>query len=149
MARPRVFPLLFMGALLAAMMVLAVLTPGLRVLQVPVTWLGIVPLVSGLLLIFISAGLFRRRHTTLNPFGESSALVQDGLYRYSRNPMYLGMLLVLAGTALWFGHVLSFAVLPVFVAVVSRQNIRHEEQALETHFGDEYRSYRQRVRRWL
>jgi len=149
MARLRVFPLLFMFALLATMVVLAMLTPGLRVLETPVTLLGIVPLVSGVLLILISAGLFRRRNTTLNPYGESSALVQDGLYRYSRNPMYLGMLLVLAGTAVWLGHVLPFAALPVFMAVVSRQTIRHEEQALEAHFGDAYRAYRQRVRRWL
>jgi len=138
-----------MFALLATMVVLAMLTPGLRVLETPVTLLGIVPLVSGVLLILISAGLFRRRNTTLNPYGESSALVQDGLYRYSRNPMYLGMLLVLAGTAVWLGHVLPFAALPVFMAVVSRQTIRHEEEALEAHFGDAYRAYRQRVRRWL
>ncbi|HCU52736.1 MAG TPA: isoprenylcysteine carboxylmethyltransferase family protein [Gammaproteobacteria bacterium] len=149
MERLRIFPLLFMLVLLAAMVALAVLLPVARVLEAPVTWLGAVPLASGLLLIFISAGLFRRRQTTLKPFGESSALVQEGLYRYSRNPMYLGMLLVLTGAALWLGHLLPFAALPTFVVVVSHQNIRHEEQALEAQFGDTYRAYRQRVRRWF
>ncbi len=149
MERLRIFPLLFMLVLLAAMVALAVLLPVARVLEAPVTWLGAVPLTSGLLLIFISAGLFRRRQTTLKPFGESSALVQEGLYRYSRNPMYLGMLLVLTGAALWLGHLLPFAALPTFVVVVSHQNIRHEEQALEAQFGDTYRAYRQRVRRWF
>jgi protein-S-isoprenylcysteine O-methyltransferase Ste14 len=148
MARIRVLPFLFMFVLLAVMMALAML-PMTRVLNPPVTWLGTLPLVSGLWVISISAGLFRRSETTLNPFGESAALVQDGLYRYSRNPMYLGMLLILAGAAVWLGHVLPFAALPVFVAVVSRQNIRHEERALEAQFGDAYRAYRQRVRRWF
>jgi protein-S-isoprenylcysteine O-methyltransferase Ste14 len=147
--QPRILPLMFMFMLLAVMIALAMLSPDLRILQAPMTWFGLVPLVSGVLLILVSAGLFRRRNTTLNPYGESSALVQDGLYRYSRNPMYLGMLLVLAGTAVWLGHVLPFAALPVFTAVVSRRTIRHEEQALEAHFGDAYREYRQRVRRWL
>jgi len=148
MARIRVLPLFFMFVLLAVMVALAML-PMTRVLYPPVTWLGTLPLVTGVWVISISAGLFRRRETTLNPFGESTALVQDGLYRYSRNPMYLGMLLILAGAAVWLGHVLPFAALPVFVAVVSRQNIRHEERALEAQFGDAYRTYRQRVRRWL
>jgi protein-S-isoprenylcysteine O-methyltransferase Ste14 len=148
MARIRVLPFFFMFVLLAVMTALAML-PMTRVLYPPVTWLGTLPLVSGLWVISISAGLFRRSETTLNPFGESAALVQDGLYRYSRNPMYLGMLLILAGAAVWLGHVLPFAALPVFVAVVSRQNIRHEERALEAQFGDAYRAYRQRVRRWF
>jgi protein-S-isoprenylcysteine O-methyltransferase Ste14 len=148
MARIRVLPFFFMFVLLAVMTALAML-PMTRVLYPPVTWLGTLPLVSGLWVISISAGLFRRRETTLNPFGESTALVQDGLYRYSRNPMYLGMLLILAGAAVWLGHVLPFAALPVFVAVVSHQNIRHEERALEAQFGDAYRAYRQRVRRWF
>lgn len=148
MARIRVLPLFFMFVLLAVMIALAML-PMARMLHPPITWLGIILLVSGVRMISISAGLFRRRETTLNPFGESTALVQDGLYRYSRNPMYLGMLLILTGAAVWLGHVLPFGALPVFVAVVNHQNIRHEERVLETQFGDAYRVYRQRVRRWL
>lgn len=63
--------------------------------------------------------------------------------------MYLGMLLVLAGFALWLGHFAAWVAPPVFVWVVSSQNIRREEQMLEARFGDAYRAYRQRVRRWL
>jgi len=149
MTRPRIFPLLFMFALIAAMLALALFLPVLRVLNAPATWFGAVPLAAGALLIAASAGLFRRRNTTLNPFGESSALVQDGLYRYSRNPMYLGMLLVLAGVALWLGRLLPFLALPVFALVVSSQNIRKEERALEARFGNDYRRYKERVRRWI
>jgi protein-S-isoprenylcysteine O-methyltransferase Ste14 len=149
MARLRIFPLLLMFGLLATMIVVAWLFPRQRILSPPYTWLGGVPLTAGVLLIAVSAGLFRRRNTTLNPFGESSALVQEGLYRYSRNPMYLGMLLVLSGVATGLGHLPAFIALPVFVAVVSRQNIRYEERALESRFGEDYRAYKQRVRRWI
>lgn len=149
MHQPRIFPLLLMSALGAAMIALAVLLPGPRVLHASFSGFGIAVLAAGGLLILVSAGLFRRRHTTLNPFGASSALVQEGLYRYSRNPMYLGMLLVLTGVALWLGQALPWVMPPVFAAVVSRQNIRQEELALEAQFGDEYRRYRQRVRRWI
>jgi protein-S-isoprenylcysteine O-methyltransferase Ste14 len=149
MAPPRIFPLLLMFALIAAMFALAWLFPTWRVLPASAAGFGAVPLAAGALLIGVSAGAFRRRRTTLNPFGEASALVQDGLYRYSRNPMYLGMLLVLAGVALWLGHLLALLLLPTFVVVVSRRNIRVEERVLEARFGDDYRRYRRNVRRWL
>lgn len=149
MTRPRLFPLLFMAALMTVMAVLDRLFPALRVMHTPLIWAGVVPLAVGVLLIAVSAGMFRRRQTTLNPFGESSALVQDGLYRHSRNPMYLGMLLILTGVALWLGNVLSFAMPVVFVAATSRWNIRTEERLLEARFGAEYRHYKQRVRRWI
>ncbi len=138
-----------MAALIAVMVVLDRLFPALRLIYTPLTWAGVVPLAVGVLLIAVSAGMFRRRKTTLNPFGESSALVQGGVYRHSRNPMYLGMLLILTGVALWLGNVLAFAVPVVFVAAISRWNIRTEERLLEARFGAEYRHYKQRVRRWI
>lgn len=149
MALPRIYPLPFMLALLALMLLLSALFPGGPAFGVTVGVVGVIVLGAGVALIAVAAGLFRRRQTTLNPHGESAALVQDGLYRYSRNPMYLGMLLVLAGVALWLGHVAALVVPPVFVWVVSSQNIRREEQMLEARFGDAYRAYRQRVRRWI
>lgn len=149
MTRPRLFPLLFMAVLIVVMAVLDRLFPALRLVHTPIAWLSVIPFICGVLLVAVSAGMFRRRHTTLNPFGESSALVQDGLYRYSRNPMYLGMLLILAGAALWLGNVLAFAIPVVFVAATRHWNIRTEERLLEARLGAEYRRYKQRVRRWI
>ena len=76
-------------------------------------------------------------------------MVQDGFYRFSRNPMYLGMLLVLAGIGLWLGNVLALLLAPAFVVIMTRWYIVREEQVLEDRFGEVYRAYRSRVRRWI
>ena len=89
------------------------------------------------------------RKTTINPFGEPAVVVQEGFYRFSRNPMYLGMLLVLIGVGLWLGNVLALLLAPAFVAIMTRWYIVREEQLLEDRFGDVYRAYHGRVRRWV
>lgn len=149
MNRLRIYPLLFMFLLLGLMVATTVAFPGGRLRGALLSGTGVCVAGVGVVLIAVAAGLFRRYHTTLNPHGDSTALVQNGLYRYSRNPMYLGMLLVLAGAALALGHPAVWLVPPVFLAVVARANIQREEQLLEERFGDDYRAYRQRVRRWI
>jgi protein-S-isoprenylcysteine O-methyltransferase Ste14 len=135
--------------LLVAMLMIDWLAPAFVVLHAPLTYLGVVPLALGVLLNLVSAGIFRRRDTTINPFGESAVLVQDGFYRVSRNPMYLGMLLALLGVALLLGNLLALAALPVFVVFVTRRFILREEQALGAQFGKTYEEYCARVRRWI
>ena len=94
---------------------------------------------------------FRRARTTLNPTkpGTSSSLVKTGIYRYSRNPMYLGFLLILTGWATGMGNVISFLALPVFVIYLNRFQIEPEERALGEIFADEFRAYCAEVRRWI
>lgn len=94
---------------------------------------------------------FHRAKTTVNPLNPSatSSIVQSGIYRYTRNPMYLGMLVVLLGFAIYLAHPLAFLVLPVFVAYLTRFQILPEERLLSEKFGEAYRSYASRVRRWL
>lgn len=99
------------------------------------------------------AGLiaFRRARTTVNPLrpGSASSLVREGIYRRSRNPMYLGMLLVLAGWAAWLANPLALLGLPAFVLYIGRFQIVPEERALSQRFGAEFERYRAQVRRWL
>jgi protein-S-isoprenylcysteine O-methyltransferase Ste14 len=94
---------------------------------------------------------FRRASTTVNPLRPEavSAMVRSGIYRYTRNPMYLGMLLVLAGWAVWLASVAAWAVLPVFVLYLNRLQIEPEERALASRFGGDFDEYRRAVRRWL
>lgn len=94
---------------------------------------------------------FHRAKTTVNPLNPAatSSIVQSGIYRYTRNPMYLGMLVVLLGFAIYLAHPLAFLVLPVFVAYLSRFQILPEERLLSEKFGEAYRGYASRVRRWL
>ena len=94
---------------------------------------------------------FKRARTTVHPMRpqESSTLVRAGIFRRSRNPMYLGVLLVLAAWAVWLANVAAFLLLPVFVAYLNRFQIAPEERALEARFGTTFADYRRAVRRWL
>jgi protein-S-isoprenylcysteine O-methyltransferase Ste14 len=146
---PRLPPLLLVLILAITMLVLDRALPLFRLLHTPIAYLGAAPVALGVLIVLISAGLFRFRKTTINPFGEPAVMVQDGFYRFSRNPMYLGMLLVLIGVGLWLGNILALLLAPAFVAIMTRWYIVREEQLLEERFGDVYRAYRSRVRRWI
>lgn len=94
---------------------------------------------------------FSRAGTTVNPMkpGSSSALVQSGIYAVTRNPMYLGLLLVLLSWAIYLAHVLTLLFLPGFVWYMNRYQIEPEERALASLFGAEFTAYAARVRRWL
>lgn len=99
------------------------------------------------------AGLwaFHRHRTTVNPLSphKSSAVVQNGVYRFTRNPMYLGMALLLCAWALWRSHALAWLLLPCFVVYITRFQIQPEERILLAKFGAPYQAYLGRVRRWL
>jgi protein-S-isoprenylcysteine O-methyltransferase Ste14 len=94
---------------------------------------------------------FRRVSTTVNPLtpAAASAMVRSGIYRHTRNPMYLGMLPMLAGWAVWLASVAAGAVLPAFVLYMNRLQIEPEERALASLFGRDFEDYRRSVRRWL
>ncbi len=94
---------------------------------------------------------FRRAKTTVNPMklDSTSSLVVSGIYKYSRNPMYLGFLLILLGWALFLSNVLALVCLPAFVLYMNRFQISPEERALASLFADDYAQYSTRVRRWL
>lgn len=94
---------------------------------------------------------FRREGTTVNPLtpGASSMIVSTGVYRFSRNPMYLGFLLALVGWAIYLSNVAAFILLPLFVAYMSEYQIKPEERALGERFGPQFSQYMSSVRRWL
>src|SRR6185437_783921 len=87
--------------------------------------------------------------TTVSPYSASKALVSSGPYRFSRNPGYLGMALVFAGISLMTSSVWALVALVPTLAVIEFGVIHREERYLERTFGEEYRAYRARVRRWL
>jgi protein-S-isoprenylcysteine O-methyltransferase Ste14 len=94
---------------------------------------------------------FSRARTTVNPLvpGQASAVVSTGIYRWSRNPMYLGMALCLLALAVWRSSLLGYTVIPLFCAYITRFQIAPEERALLANFGSEYEAYMSRVRRWI
>ncbi|HEY0857558.1 MAG TPA: isoprenylcysteine carboxylmethyltransferase family protein [Albitalea sp.] len=94
---------------------------------------------------------FRRARTTVNPVtpGAASALVTSGIYRLTRNPMYLGFALVLLAWAVFLGNVLALVLLPAFVLYIDRFQIEPEERVLSALFGEAFVAYTTQVRRWL
>lgn len=112
---------------------------------------SLLALVAGVLISAAGVMQFRRARTTVNPMtpGASSALVVSGVYRWTRNPMYLGFLIALAAWALFLANPLSAAVLPLFALYMNRFQIAPEERALQARFGQQFESYRRSVRRWL
>lgn len=117
--------------------------------SMPWKMLGWAPIVLGCVFCALGAKLFRRHRTTIRPFYTSDALVTTGVYGLSRNPMYLGMTLVLVGVAVIGGSVSVWIVPPLFVAAIQRRFIRAEEAMLSERFGEQYDRYRRGVRRWI
>lgn len=118
--------------------------PGRRFAALLFACLGIVVGLAG-----ITA--FRSARTTVDPRvpERSSAIVSSGIYGWSRNPMYLGLLSILFGWSLYLANGLSVSCLALFVLYMERFQIRPEERAMLSGFGDEYRLYMKSVRRWL
>lgn len=112
-------------------------------------WVGATAVVVGLAVNVGCALQFRRRQTTIIPFRESSELLTGGLYRFSRNPIYLSMFVLLGGVAAALGTLTPWLLLPVFVWIIATRFVRREEKMLIAAFGEAYDQYRQRVRRWL
>ena len=94
---------------------------------------------------------FQKAKTTFNPMtpDAASSVVTSGIYHVSRNPMYVGFLLLLTTWAIFLSHPLPFLFLPVFVTYMNRFQISPEERALSAKFGEEYDAYKRSVRRWL
>lgn len=118
--------------------------PGHRLLAIAAVLTGCCVAVAGVL-------AFRRARTTVNPLAPhtSRTIVTAGIYRHTRNPMYLGMALALAGVALWTASLPGALLVPVFGAYLTRFQIQPEERALMARFGPVFSAYRGRVRRWL
>lgn len=112
-------------------------------------WAGGACVVLGLALGLRAAALFRRAGTSALPFRPASAFVAAGPYRFTRNPMYLGLTAILFGVGLLLGR--GWIALSAFAAaaVIDRYAIAREERYLERRFGASYLDYRRRVRRWL
>ncbi|QOV92434.1 isoprenylcysteine carboxylmethyltransferase family protein [Humisphaera borealis] len=107
--------------------------------------------VLGAAVALVGVVAFRRAGTTVNPITPSAAgiVVSGGIYRFTRNPMYLGFLVALAGWAIQLSNVAAALLLPAFVAYMTRFQIKPEEQALAAKFGPQFMQYRSRVRRWV
>jgi protein-S-isoprenylcysteine O-methyltransferase Ste14 len=137
--------------LLALVMMLALhfLFPLAIAIKTPWLIVGTIPLAIGLILNLVADREFKKHQTTVKPFEESTTLITTGVYRISRNPMYLGFVLILSGVALFLGSLTPFAVVLFFPGLMEVVFIRPEEAMLEQQFGETWLAYKQQVRRWI
>ena len=134
-----------------AMWLVARMSPGAGI-QIPGRdWVALVILIVGVVLIIAGAVAFISAKTTANPMTPdlATSIVNRGVYKLSRNPMYLGFFLILAGWGMFLANILSALLLPLFILCMNRFQIIPEENALLTKFGDEYARYLESVRRWI
>jgi protein-S-isoprenylcysteine O-methyltransferase Ste14 len=145
-------PPLAVGALLAALIwLVSQIVPGFNFVFPGREFLALTSGIAGAMIIVLGVASFRRAKTTINPMKpeSSSSLVISGIYKLSRNPMYLGFLLVLVGWAVLLSNALAFVFVPAFIFYMNRFQIDPEEKALAGKFGQEFLDYKSRVRRWL
>lgn len=147
----RIPPLIVVAIAAMLMWLIAGYTPeanfavaGQRFIAIGIATLGVLFCVAGVL-------EFRRARTTTNPMNPvaASSLVARGIYRYSRNPMYLGFAFFLTGWAVFLGSPLGLLVVVAFVYYLNRFQIVPEEKALGARFGPEFAAYCRKVRRWI
>ena len=149
--RLRLPPVLVVALCGGLMWVLDQAAPLARLVAPPVTRVGWLLVLLGLCIAAAAIVQFRRARTTVDPTrpAKASALVQSGIFGYSRNPMYLGMGVVLCGWATLLGSLSPWFVVPLFVVLLTWLQIRPEEAVLTTLFGPAYSEYCVRVGRWF
>lgn len=134
---------------IVVMVLLHLLLPGAKIIAYPWRLVGFVPLLLGFLINLIADQAFKKNHTTVKPFEESTSLITTGVFRLSRHPMYLGMVLMVGGIALLLGTLTPFLVIPVFALLMEMMFVRIEERMLASKFGDAWWQYQKNVRRWI
>lgn len=147
--RPRILPPVYLLAAVIAMLALHRWLPIRQLVSGPWRWTGLALAILGLALGGSAARLFRRRGTTIRPGETSTALMTDGPFRFTRNPIYVGMIVVLAGIAVGLGSLSPWFVIPLFIVAIATDVIPAEEAMLGETFGEAYLNYQSRVRRWI
>ena len=113
--------------------------------------LSIISFIVGIFVLVTAIISFKNHETTVNPISieKASSLVVNGIFKYSRNPMYLGMSFALLGLAFQFNLVGGLLLTSIFILFITTFQIKPEEVAMEKHFDQEWKNYTKNVRRWL
>ena len=145
----RLLPPVLVLLAVVLMALLRVVAPGANLVPWPLNLAGVPLAVAGLAITVVAARRFAIIGTNIKTFNEPGSLVTDGPFGYSRNPMYLGFALFLAGLAVGLGTLSPLLVAAAFTVIADRWYIRFEEAAMAAKFGAAYARYKQKVRRWI
>jgi len=123
--------------------------PFFLLIAMPWSLLGLLPITIGICLNLLADRQMKKQNTTVKPFQKSSSLIKGGVFRISRNPMYLGMATILFGVAFLLDSISPFVVVVCFMVIMNFNFIKNEETMLEDIFGDAYLQYQKKVRKWI
>jgi protein-S-isoprenylcysteine O-methyltransferase Ste14 len=149
MENHKIMPPVYMLISIGVMLLLHFLIPGPRIIPKPWNLLGILPVLLAPLCMGTAIKTFQRAGTALMPFHEASGRVTGGIYRISRNPIYLSFVLVLLGLAVLLRSLTPYLVIIGCVIMIERNFIRFEERLLAQKFGEEWVKYKKSTRRWI
>lgn len=144
-----VLPPTYVYLSIGAMLLLHFTVPVVKIIHQPWNLLGIIPVIVGLGLNLVGDNAFKKCKTTVKPFEESTTLITSGVFQISRNPMYLGFVLIMSGIAIFMGSLTPYAIIIVFIMLIDNVFIRVEEIMLEEKFGKSWLEYKRKVRRWI
>jgi protein-S-isoprenylcysteine O-methyltransferase Ste14 len=146
---PRIVPPLYFLAGLIIMILLNSFAPVGRWLHYPWRYFGIILIVAGVVLSIGSGMLFRKLGTNPQPGTRANLIVTKGAFRYTRNPMYLGLIVTLIGTSILLGTISPLIIIPIVFLILHNQFVLCEEKWMEEWFGQSYLDYKSKTPRWL
>ena len=145
----KIIPVVYLLGSLILMGLLQHFLPLYQYVQPPLAYAGVIFVLLGIVISAVSANLFVKAETGLLPFEDATTLVTGGLYRFTRNPMYLGMFLMVFGAAFLMGSIGALIPLLVFMLIIRYNFVAGEERFMEAAFGQQYLDYKSNVRRWI
>ncbi len=132
-----------------AMVLIHFIAPFQIVVQNPFNFLGVILIISGLTITKKVRKMFSKIDTEIHTFKKPSQFVTYGLFQYSRNPIYLGFVIVLIGVNITLGSLTPFVFVLIFIFVTNYWYIPFEEKNMQIQFGKDYENYKKKVRRWI
>ena len=147
--RKRILPPTYLFVSILVMVTLHFLFPISKIIPFPWNLLGAILIALGLAANLIADRAFKKHKTTVKPFEVSTVLITYGIFRITRNPMYLGFVLILIGISIFMGSLTPYVVIPVFAVLMDVVFIRGEQKMLEETFGESWLDYKQKVGRWI
>lgn len=147
--KTKIMPPTYFMALLIFSVVFNFIFPVLKFISFPYNYIGILFIVFGIVLNLWTDSLFKKKQTTVKPHEVPNFFIDYGSFKISRNPIYLGMLFILLGVAIFLGSLFPFIFSIIFVIIIEKLFIPMEEKNLENKFGNKYIDYKKRVKRWI
>ena len=142
-------PPVYVYTALLIMLLLHFLIPLVKFVYYPYTLSGILAIVIGIILNLTADSILKKYNSTVKPMLETDVLITTGVFRKTRNPMYLGFILILLGTAILLGSIFPFVITIFFAVLMHFVFVLFEEKKLEDEFGSKWLEYKDTVRRWI